>query len=542
MVPGYYNVWAHQQLEHPPLREQPAYNSAEEPNISIVVPAFNTPKRYLYPLVYSIVSQAYHNWELVLVNASDQPGSRDTINKCADIDKRIKVIEIENGGISTNTNVGIKESSGNYIAFADHDDTLDPFALQEMANAIVNQGADLVYSDEDKISDNGEIYFDPHFKPDWSPDLLTHLNYINHLSVIKKELIIKAGLLNPARDGAQDYDLLLRVTDLEPKIVHVPKVLYHWRAARNSTAQDFSSKKHITNAGRQNLEDHFRRVGVIAKVVPENQKPGFYEVRFEPIKKVSVVIMPFASDALLRLFVELLIKRSKLTGLSIELFVPNGVQPRSEYSNITVKAIDNNPKYLGNSLAASTSAETVIINQIALPISKDWLQGLCAPLRLKHVGAVAPLIVRDGMVIEDCGLVLAAPNEYLPLFRNHGACNVQTYFGNTDWVRDVDALSGGVTAARTKELREFINANPKITSASLITGFTKANKARSRHNVLNAKVTLDNYSIRFAPKDDIISTHFSSSILIVGMDFEPYTPESIATNILMQIADQEKIL
>ncbi len=273
-IAGYYNTWYVQQSQHPQLSKRT--DLAHEPLISVVVPAYNTPKRYLDELVYSVISQAYSNWELILVNASTYPRSGKEIASCAEKDKRIRTINVENLGISANTNVGIKVSKGDYIAFCDHDDVLDPSALYEVAKVIVEEGAEFIYSDEDKISDNGEIYFDPHFKPDWSPDLLTHVNYINHLTVIKRTLINDAGLLNPEKDGAQDYDLLLRVTDLNPSIHHIPKVLYHWRAAANSTATDFSSKKNVTDAGKSALEAHFKRLGAEVMAMPKPEKPGFY--------------------------------------------------------------------------------------------------------------------------------------------------------------------------------------------------------------------------------------------------------------------------
>ncbi len=463
VIAGYYNTWVHQQSDCPPLRDQ-LRDISGGPLISVIIPAYNPPPAYFEELIYSVISQAYQNWELILINASSKPESRATINDCKLKDGRIRIFETENKGISVNTNYGIKMAKGDYVAFVDHDDLLEPFALYEVALTIIDSGAELIYTDEDKISDNGEIYFDPHFKPDWSPDLLTHVNYINHLTVIKKSLMLKAGLLNPDKDGAQDYDLMLRVTDLSPKIAHVPKVLYHWRSTQNSTAQDFSSKKNITDAGRKSLEEHFKRQSLSVEAKPKKDSPGFYELKFQPYKKVSLIITPFASDALLRLYTVMLLERTSLDNLQVEMVVPTGgIKPNFKAKNLKITSTDVGQDFLEQALDLTNDAYVVIINQVVLPLQKDWLERLCGPLCQKHVGSVAPLVIRNSSMIEDCGLVRDTTGQLHPLFMNRPSFPNQTFFGNPGWVRDVDALTGSVIATSAKFLHQFIETNRKLT-------------------------------------------------------------------------------
>jgi glycosyltransferase involved in cell wall biosynthesis len=538
VIAGYYNTWVHQQSDCPPLRDQ-LKDVSSGPLISIIVPAYNTPTYYFEELVGSIISQAYQNWELILLNASNKPESKHTINACKTKDTRIKVFEVENKGISGNTNYGIKMAKGDYVAFVDHDDVLEPFALYEVALMIIKDDAEVIYTDEDKISDNGEIYFDPHFKPDWSPDLLTHVNYINHLTVIKKSLVLKAGLLDSAKDGAQDFDLMLRVTDLNPKIAHVPKVLYHWRSTQNSTAQDFSSKKNITNAGRKSLEEHFQRQGLTVKAKPKKDSPGFYELKFQPYQKVSLIITPFASDAFLRLYTAILLERTSLDNIQVEMIVPTGgIQPNFKADNLRVTTVGVGPDFFKQAIASVSNAYVVIISQVVLPLQKDWLERLCGPLCLKHIGSVAPLVTRNKTMIEDCGLVRDATGQLHQLFMNRPSYPNQTFFGNPGWVRDVDALTGAIIATTVKLLRQFTeNTSRTNHPLCLLRTFTEKCAKEGIFNVIYTEVIVDNFAIRLKP-DLIQATLFNPNIFPISNDFELYTPEASAINILTIIAEQ----
>ena len=535
VIAGFYNTWFQQQWATPQFREE-LIDVSKGPLISIIVPAYNTPARYLNDLVYSIVSQAYENWELILVNASTNLKDENRVARCAEIDRRIKVIKVKNKGISANTNKGITASSGEYVAFCDHDDILDPFALYEVAKAIIRGGADLIYSDEDKVSDDGEIYFDPHYKPDWSPDLLNHVNYINHLTVVNKKLVEKAGKLNPQRDGAQDYDLLLRIVDLGPKIVHIPKVLYHWRAAQNSTAQDFSSKKNITDAASKSLTEHFQRNNINVDVVPEQNRPGFYDIQFNKQKNVSILILPFLSDASLRLFLEILVKRTATNNnTQYTVITPTGTEPRFKTKNVTVRTIDISEGYMALALAAVKTKELIVVGGVALPERKDWAVDLLGFLEQPQVAAVSPIIISSDSTVEDCGLVKSHYG-YIPLFEGSAAFNNQTYFGNTSWVRNVDALSGKVVAVRKKQLEEF----NKTHTGDIHDLLFKFSKTVTNRKVINTKVIFNNQSIKLRPFNNDLE-FFNSNLYVQNGEYLPYTPELAAVDVLSRVAEQEGV-
>jgi predicted O-linked N-acetylglucosamine transferase (SPINDLY family)/glycosyltransferase involved in cell wall biosynthesis len=234
-----------------------------KPLISVVMPVFNPPKKFLMKAIESVISQAYENWELCIADdASTKKYIRPLLESYASKDSRVKVtFRKTNGHISVASNSAIKLTTGHFVAFLDHDDELRPHSLLEVAK-VINQYPDvkLIYSDEDKIDEHGERY-DPCFKPDWNPDLLLGQNYISHFSVFDGSLLRKLKGLRKGYEGSQDWDLTLRFTEQIKKtcILHIPKVLYHWRALRGSSAVNVAQKKYIFNATKKVLNDTLAR-------------------------------------------------------------------------------------------------------------------------------------------------------------------------------------------------------------------------------------------------------------------------------------------
>ena len=219
------------------LEKQRSYRVPTAPKISVVVPVYNPPAEYLEAMVKSVQAQTYSNWELCLADASPLEHVKPILQRFAAQDSRIQVQFLEaNLGIAGNSNAALALATGDFVALLDHDDTLAPFALHEMANAMrANPSAEFFYSDEDKLDTSGERV-EPNFKPDWSPETLLSRNYICHLLVLKHSLVERIGGFRPGFDGAQDYDLVLRAGEVAKQIVHVPQVLYHWRMHAASTA------------------------------------------------------------------------------------------------------------------------------------------------------------------------------------------------------------------------------------------------------------------------------------------------------------------
>ncbi len=261
-----------------------------EPLFSVVVPLYRTEQKYLEELVDSVKAQTYPNWELCLSDGSgpDSP-IRAFLETLPLEDERIRVIfHDEPLRIAENTNAAIDIAEGEFVVFADHDDALCPHALFECLKKINEEPrTDVLYSDEDKMSADGQHFFEPHFKPDFNQDLLCTVNYICHLLVVKKELLDKAGGLRPEYDGAQDYDLIFRCTEQAEKISHVPKILYHWRYHEGSTSENPESKKYAFEAGARAIKAHFDRIGIETEIYA-GEFPGLYRTRY--IRKYDPLI------------------------------------------------------------------------------------------------------------------------------------------------------------------------------------------------------------------------------------------------------------
>ncbi len=253
------------------LQAEAAALAPRGPRLSIVVPAYNTPEKYLRELLDSVRGQFYPNWELCIADdASPQPHVRRLLEEAASADPRIKpVFRTENGHISRATNSALDAATGDYVAFLDHDDVLPRDALQHVAAAILAQpDAGMLYTDEDKIDDTGRR-FDPQFKGAWSPEMAITHNYTHHLTVMRRDLVEAAGRLRPDFTGAQDIDLILRVVEkLDGRpVVHVPQIGYHWRAHAESTASRGDQKGYLFDAARRGIAEAVARRGLCAEVV-----------------------------------------------------------------------------------------------------------------------------------------------------------------------------------------------------------------------------------------------------------------------------------
>ena len=302
---------------------------ALQPLISVVLPVFDPPLKFLDQAIHSVRAQLYPHWELCIADdASSNPAVRAMLEQHRSEDSRIKIVYREqNGHIAASTNSALTLASGEFVALFDHDDLLAEHALFWIAEAINRHpDAGLLYSDEDKI-DAGNRRFDPNFKPDLNPELLLAQNMVSHLGVYRTALMRQLGGFREGYNGAQDHDLVLRVIEqLAPgQVVHVPKVLYHWRAIAGSTALDAGEKNYAAQAGRKAVGEHLARIGIEAEVIEAPRAPDMHRVRFarpSPLPLVSILIP--TRD------------RADLLGMCLDTLLSN-----SSYGNFEVIIIDN---------------------------------------------------------------------------------------------------------------------------------------------------------------------------------------------------------
>lgn len=236
------------------------------PLISLITPVFDPPPAALRELVDSVLGQTYGHLELLLYNFGTDPAIKKLINSYAKKDKRVVMKHgLPNKGIGENSNLCFEDVTGDFVALLDHDDALVLSALEECVRVINKTGADFVYSDKDKVTEDG-TRFEPLFKPDWSPEMALGGNYMTHLNLMRTKLVKSLGGWDPSTDGAQDWDLFLRITEKTDKIAHVPKILYHWRTVAGSTANGIANKPYAMAAQVKAVSKHLAALGVDSAV------------------------------------------------------------------------------------------------------------------------------------------------------------------------------------------------------------------------------------------------------------------------------------
>ncbi len=391
------------------------------PLISIIVPTYNTPVKYLVELVDSIVAQSYQNWELCFADgASSNLKMLARLKKYAELNSKIKVVFLaENLHISGNSNAALKLASGDYIALMDHDDTLTPNALFEVVKAINLTGAEFIYSDEDKQEMNG-TYCEPHYKPDYSPELLHSQNYMSHLGVIKKSLIDAVGGFEIGLEGSQDYDLYLKVAEKTTKIYHIQKVLYHWRKVPGSTAAVFSDKSYAQEAGRKALENALYRRGISGEVF-DGKYPGTYRVKYKIHGNPLVsIIIPFKDKPeLLKMCLDSILDKTTYDNFEIIGVSNNSEDPRtftlmSEYQNKykRIKFIEHNVAFNYseiNNYAVNHYASgehIVLLNNDIEVITPDWIESLLEFSQRDNVGAVGARLYYPNNTVQHAGVII----------------------------------------------------------------------------------------------------------------------------------------
>ena len=390
------------------------------PLISIAIPLFKTDHKFLVELIDSIVNQSYQNFEVCFADGSPTDELKGFIDSKYPGETRIKYKKLEdNLGISENTNAAIEMATGDFIMFSDHDDLLCLDALYEMVYAI-NEDRDIeaIYTDEDKTNFENSKFFEPHFKPDYSIDLLTSVNYICHIFMVKKELADKVGYLNSEYNGAQDYDFVLRCCEKAKKIHHVPRILYHWRCHEQSTAANPASKMYAFEAGRRAIEAHYERVGIEATV--ENTKNlGLYrsKIKVQGNPMVSIIIPNKDHTDDLDICIQSVLKKSTYDNYEIIIVENNSeLEETFEY----YKKIEKNEKCrviywksifnysaINNFGAKEAKGEyLILLNNDTEIIAENWMEEMLSYCQREDVGIVGARLYYPDDTIQHAGVIL----------------------------------------------------------------------------------------------------------------------------------------
>jgi GT2 family glycosyltransferase len=437
------------------------------PRISLIVPVYNTDKRWLRPCIESVLGQNYDNWELCIADGgSAKAHVRKILEEYAGGDSRIKVTFLEdNRGIAGNSNAALDLASGEFVGFLDHDDELTDNALYEVASLLNRDpGLDLIYSDEDKITTKGRL-FGPHFKPDWAPDSLRSYNYICHFTVIRRSLVEDIGRFREGYDGSQDYDLLLRATEKTDRIAHIPKVLYHWRTVESSAASDRKAKMYAYANAKRALRDHVQRMSFKAEV-SDGAILGSYRVRYqvERSREVAIIIQTRDNSKSLKRCIDSIKERTSFDNYWIHVVDAQGAKAetleyydqlrRRDRLTVTLYPGQFNRSAMNNFCASRLDPRYVVfLREAVAVVSPDWIETMLELAQRQDVGAVGPLLCYPNQTVYHAGVIVGLLEG---MGHSHRRLKKRSsgYFGRRKLVQNLSAVSGACLMTRRDVLQK----------------------------------------------------------------------------------------
>lgn len=435
------------------------------PKISIITPTWNTEEVWLKKAINSVLNQVYYNWELCIADGgSDVPWIREILTKYSNTDTRIKIKFLDcNKGIASNSNEALSLASGDYIVLLDHDDELAPFALYEVVKLLNEKpNLDFIYSDEDKIDEN-DSRSSPFFKPNWSPDMFLSCNYPIHISVLRKSIINNIGGFREGYDGSQDYDLLLRVSEIidEKNIAHIPKILYHWRTVPTSTSFFSGAKPYAYEAAKRALEDAMKRRRIDIEGIDDGLWIGSYRIKYRITGTpcVTIIIPTKDKSDILRNCISSILECTAYPNYEI-LLVDNQSQEKATYSyynelesNLRIRILDYNETFnfsaiINFAVSRCNSEYILFLNNDTKVASREWLSAMLEHAQRPDVGAVGGKLIYPSGLIQHCGIILGYGN---PKIAGHHYCrhpDVNGYGGVINTVRNFSAVTGACMLTR----------------------------------------------------------------------------------------------
>jgi len=460
------------------LSDIPTIPETFDQSFSIIIPVYNTQPELLQKCLESVLRQSYRNWELILVNdASTQKNTLKYLRIVPDLDERIKVIhKSENGHISQASNTGLKVASGDWVILLDHDDELAFGALNWLVDAInVNPRAQFIYSDEDKITESGER-FSPHFKPAWNNTLLLSQNYICHLAALKRERLVELGGFRLGVEGSQDHDLFLRFTHgIDRKdIIHIPRILYHWRAIPGSTASDGDEKSYAWTNGLKAINDFLSSTNTGAKALLSDH-PNSYRIQWSlpslpPL--VSIIVPTRDRLDILKPCIESVLRKTEYPNIEL-IIVDNDSKEHATmaYFDEVLKKFENvvvihapgefNFSKLNNQAVSIARGQLLcLLNNDIEPINDDWLNEMVSQALRPGIGCVGAKLyypndrVQHGGVILGIGGVAGHSHKYFER-KNFG------YFGRLVMAQELSAVTAACLVVKKSIYNEVGGLNEK---------------------------------------------------------------------------------
>lgn len=409
-----YQEWLEKNNNHIEIKKF-SYN----PLLSVIIPVYNVKREYLVECLESILEQSYPNFEIILID--DNSSNIETLNTLKEYENNSKIkikYRKTNGMISVASNDGIKLAKGEFLVLVDNDDKLDQNAFYYLVEALnKDKTLDFIYTDEDKMDIHGN-YFEPHFKPDYSPDTLMGMNYICHLSCLRTSLVREVGGFRKDYDGSQDYDLFLRILDKTKKIYHVPRILYHWRETPSSTSLALGNKSYAYIAGKKALEDTLKRRNIKGEVL-DNPTSSTYLIKYKHDNpKVSIIIPMKDKVNLTKVCIDSLYNKNTYQNFEIIIVDNNSTEEetlnyfnalKKEHDNVKILTIKEEFNYsrLNNLAIKETTGDYILLlNNDTEVLDKDFLDYMVGYASRDHVGCVGLKLLYKDLKIQHAGVVL----------------------------------------------------------------------------------------------------------------------------------------
>ena len=401
-----------------------------QPLISLIMPTYNTPKKWLRFAIDSVRKQLYPNWELCIADdASSKAYVRDILEKYQANDRRIKLVfRKDTGHIAAASNSAIEMATGEFVALLDHDDQLSEHALYMVAVELnSDRDADLIYSDEDKINKRGRRY-DPYFKPDWNPDLFLAQNYLCHLLVCRSRIVEELGGFRDGYEGSQDWDLAMRISERVPAnhIRHIPHILYHWRAIPGSAARSPDEKKYVREAQRKTLESHFDHLGLKVTIVPATGNYWRIKYQLETHPLVTLIIPTRNRFELLKRCAESIYRKTTYPNFEL-MIIDNRSDDATTLNYLAALGRERKAKVLRydapfnfsaiNNFAVQHARGAIIglVNNDLEVITPEWLDEMVSHAVQPENGAIGAMLYYPDDRIQHAGVILGigvgAPGE-----------------------------------------------------------------------------------------------------------------------------------
>lgn len=440
-----------------------------KPVISVIMPVYNTPDRYLREAIESVINQVYPYWELCIADdASTAPHIQPLLQEYAEKDARIKVVyRPKNGHISAASNSALEITTGEYIALFDHDDLLTPDALYHVALMINRHPeADMIYTDEDKITDNN-IYRDPCFKPDWCPDtFLSRRMYTCHLGIYRRSLVNEIGGFRLGFEGSQDYDLALRLTEKTTNIFHIPRILYHWRIHANSTASNFNNKDYATEAALKALAEALQRRNEPAEIKLIQGGHSIVRYHIQDYSKVTVIIPTRDLGNVLNTCLTSIFEKTTYPNYEVLLIDNGSTEARAlevidkwktkEPDRFRCEVYDipfNYSKLNNYGVSKANGKYLLFLNNDTEVLTPDWMTAMVEQAQRPSIGAVGALLLYPDNTIQHAGVVIGLGGVACHSHKNFPADH-PGYFYQIQTVNNYSAVTAACLMCRREVCEE----------------------------------------------------------------------------------------